>query len=177
MAAYGDASTFIAARETPIKGAKVIAFKVADNVKIFKGDMVRIQGSTGYAIAGDGTASLAQYDCFAGIALETVDNTGVGHAAGASWVRVQTEGSVALVKSVSADTDRGCRALHSATVAYVVTASATTLCAVNGSDDANNEVHIGWIWGRDYSEGGAIGGTISTARLRIKLQTLRQAYQ
>jgi hypothetical protein len=165
--AYG--ATNRASRETHLKGGKVIAFEVLAAKTIYKGDIVRIPAA-GYALAGDGAASLAQYDCCAGIALETVDNT-----AGGKWVRVLTEGIVNLTLTSSA-TAIGTRAIQAAGNAYTVTSAATALCAVNGSDDANNEVHVGMIVGIPENDI-VVGGAASTTHMLVKLQTLRQAYQ
>jgi hypothetical protein len=168
--AYG--ATNRAPRETYLKGGKVIAFEVLAAKKIMKGDIVRIPAA-GYALAGDGSASLAQYDCCAGIALETVDNTNGG--SGAVKVRCLTEGCVALLLNASA-TAVGTRALQAAGNATTVTSAATALCAVNGSDDANNEVHVGFITAIDTNDA-TVGGAASTTKMRVRLQTLRQAYQ
>ena len=170
MAAFGDADTLPLARETPIKSGKVIAFEVLAAKKIYKGDIVRITAS-GYAVAGDGSLSLAQYDTCAGVALETVDNT-----AGGKWVRVMTEGSVPLLLNHS-DSAIGTRALHAAGSATTVTSAATALCAVNGSDDANNEVHVGMIVGAAWNDYPGVIGAESTTKMQVLLQTLRQAYQ
>ena len=53
------------------KDGQVISFPMADNITIFKGDMVRIIAS-GYVLSGTAPAA---GDMFAGIAMETVSNT------------------------------------------------------------------------------------------------------
>jgi hypothetical protein len=168
--AYG--ATHRANRECYLKGGKVIAYEVLAAKKIMKGDMVRLPAA-GYAIAGDGSASLAQYDCFGGIALETVDNTNGG--SGAAKVRCLTEGCVPLLLSASA-TAVGTRALHAAGSATTVTSSTVTLCASNGSDDANNFVDVGMIVAIDTDDS-TVGGAASTTKMRVLLSALRQAYQ
>ena len=160
-------------RDVMIKDGKVIAYEVLTAVKIMKGDIVRLPAA-GYALAGDGASSLAQFDCFGGIALETVDNTAGG--SGAKKVRCLVEGSVPLLEASVNVTDSGTWAIASATLATTITSSAVTLCAVNGSDDANNIVNVGFITGIDWDDI-IVGGAVSTTKLRVKLQALRQAYQ
>ena len=174
MAAFGDASTYVKPRETFMKDGKVIAYAVLAGKKIMKGDIVRIPAA-GYAIAGDGSASLAQYDCCAGIALETVDNTLGG--SGAVYVCCLVEGIVPIAEASVNIADVGCRALQAAGNAYTITSAATTLCTTSGADDANNEVHVGLAVGIDRDDVPLIGGAASTTKLLVKLQTLRQAYQ
>ena len=64
----------------------LLSYKVADNVRIFKGSLVTINAA-GYAIPAADTASTI----FAGIADSDVDNTTVGHTAGGKEVLVQRD--------------------------------------------------------------------------------------
>lgn len=81
----------------------VKAVPVDDNVHIYKGSLVMILSSTGYAKPASDTASTI----FAGVALDEVDNTLTGHVAGGKTVRVRTQGEF-LVNSVgAAQTDLG----------------------------------------------------------------------
>ncbi len=85
MAAYAVSTT-----DRPVKrrAPGLVAFPVADNVKIKKGCFV-MASAAGYATPCDGsTASLV----FLGIADESVDNTLTGHTAGGKWVRVWQDG-------------------------------------------------------------------------------------
>lgn len=158
------------ARDPFIKGGKVIAFEVLAAKKIMKGDIVRLT-TAGYALAGDGATSLAQGDTCAGIALETVDNT----LSEGKKVRCLTEGVISLIKAVPAASDLGTRATYAAAAATTVASAATNLLvAASGADDMNNEVHVGMVVGL-ADEQTSLG--ITNTKLRVKLQTLRQAYQ
>ncbi len=92
----------LAANKHPeIKTDEILSVKVADNVHIYRGAMVCIDPATGYA---NPAADAAGYT-FAGIALEEVDNTLTGHAAGGKSVRLQRKGSFAATIVGAAQTD------------------------------------------------------------------------
>jgi hypothetical protein len=74
------ADTFLKSRKPD-----VIGYKIADNVKIYKGSIV-CRDTSGYANVGADTANFA----FLGIAEEDVDNTTSGHTAGRYWIRVRS---------------------------------------------------------------------------------------
>ena len=77
------------AREAKRKDGELISYKMS-NVAIPKGALVNINTS-GYAV----NASDTQYETFAGVAYETVDNS--GGQAGDLEIRVQTTGSFVFV--------------------------------------------------------------------------------
>ncbi len=66
------------ARQTP--------YPMADNIKIFKGSLVSVLGSSGYAIVGAATAATV---CV-GVAASDVDNTTPGHTAGGKTIVVES---------------------------------------------------------------------------------------
>lgn len=84
------------------KDSGLRSYKVADNVKIFKGAIVCID-TNGYANVGADTASFV---C-AGIAIEQCDNTQAGHAAGGKRVRVQSGKHFLLAATGMAQTSVG----------------------------------------------------------------------
>lgn len=74
--------------ETQRKDGKMLAFPVAASEKIYKGSTVLL--ASGYAQTNDGTDNtLSVGDQFAGICVETIDNTG---SAGDEDVRVERDG-------------------------------------------------------------------------------------
>jgi len=76
-------------REIDYKEANLASYPVAANTKIYKGALVVVRNTDGYAYnARTGNNST---DFFVGIAIETVDNT--GGAAGAKRIRVKKHGS------------------------------------------------------------------------------------
>lgn len=80
-----------AKRDTAKSPNGLLSFPMADNEYIYKGDIVRV-AADGYATSD---AAAATGDMFVGVAVETVDNTGTGHAAGAKNITVDAEfGSV-----------------------------------------------------------------------------------
>lgn len=66
------------------KEGNIIAYPIADNILIYKNSLVCVNGS-GYAVVGAAGAGLT----FVGVAMEKVDNTITGHAAGLFNVRVR----------------------------------------------------------------------------------------
>lgn len=99
--------TFVAstaARETQRKDDKILSIPMMDNVSIFKGDLVLID-ATGYARPVYATGTTA--DTFVGVAMESVDNTLTGHAAGLKSIRVYRDGSFIFTKASAAQTDVG----------------------------------------------------------------------
>lgn len=99
----------------------VLEFPVKDNVVIYKGAIVVL--SAGYAKPGAAAASLIAV----GVAEETVDNTGTGHAdgklnirvrAGAYWVGNNAAGSDAVV---AADVGSSCYIEDDANVCHTST--------------------------------------------------------
>jgi len=170
--AFND--THRTARDPCLKGYKVIAFEVLAGKTIYKGDQVRI-AAAGYALAGDGSASLAQYDVFAGIALETVTAPATNSGANAVKVRVLTEGIFNSYDGSLNANELGTWAHCGATSAYTSTSSASTLCTTTGNDDANDFVSIGPIVGIARKD--TIPDAASSTDYRVLLQTLRQAFQ
>src|SRR5258708_5605842 len=79
-----------------------LSVPMKDNVKIWKGSLV-MYDTNGYALPAADTAS----NVFAGIAIETADNTIVGHVAGGVSVRVQTGCRVTLPGSGFAQSSVG----------------------------------------------------------------------
>lgn len=73
-----------APRDKGVSDGKIISIPMADNIKIYKGSLVCID-ATGYA-----EWTLVASRGFAGVALETVDNT--GGLNGAKSIRVTTVG-------------------------------------------------------------------------------------
>jgi len=167
--AFND--THRTARELMIKGGKVIAYEMPATSKIFKGDIVRI-AAAGYATS---IGTVAQFDTFAGIALETVDNS--AGAAGGKSVRCLTEGVVSLVGTTINTNDNGMLA----SIAAASTSSITVgdpvgpLCTPTGIDDANNWMNVGMFVG--IAENDMIATGVSTTKQRVLLQTFRQAFQ
>lgn len=91
----------VEARNSKRKSGRIIAYKMAA-VKIPKGALVNIN-SSGYAV----NASDASGDTFAGVAYETVDNS--GGSPGDKEIRVETTGTFVFVDSGAngAQTDVG----------------------------------------------------------------------
>jgi hypothetical protein len=85
------------------KDGEIISYPMADNVAISKGDIVRVVAA-GYA---DSTTEPAEADMFVGVAMESVDNTLTGHAAGLKSVRVWTTGIFEFDATGMAQTDVG----------------------------------------------------------------------
>ncbi len=152
--AYAD--THQTARDPFRKDGEIIALEMS-NVKIYKGDIVRILAA-GYVASG---TDLAIGDMCAGIALETVDNS--GGSPGDKSIRVLTEGNVSLLKGTPAQTDAGTFALHATTNQQTIT-SATAEAAAS--------VTVGAITGIAEDD---MTGAASTTRCRVQLLTLRQA--
>ena len=110
----------------------LLSVPMADNEKIFKGDIVRINAA-GYATSA-GTPATA--DMFIGVATESVDNTVTGHTAGGLNITVDAErGSIHTFKFASGGiTDRGTLAyLDVATDAQTVIGSAGTHAVTVGA--------------------------------------------
>ena len=75
-----------AAKNDGSKDGKIVSLAMADNVAIYKESLVCIDAS-GYA-----NFTPVASKPFAGVAIETVDNTLAGHTAGGKSVRVATTG-------------------------------------------------------------------------------------
>jgi len=131
---------------------KILSLK-ASNETIYKGDLVRINAA-GYATV----AAPAQYDMFAGIALETVDNS--GGSAGDLNVLVLTEGTVTAFQASAAITDVGEPAWNS----YQVDAQTILSTTV---DPTNSTVKVGTVVDRVFSN----YKVPDTTRLRFKMDT------
>lgn len=171
--AFNDSRTV--ERDPCIKDGKVIAFEVLSSKTIYKGDIVRIPAA-GYALSGDGSSSLAQYDTCAGIALETVTAPASNTGWHATKVRVLTEGVVSMYDGSVNANEAGTWAIAGASSAYTTTSQAGTLCDTLGGDDLNNSVAVGAILGIARLET-TIPDAVSTTDYRVWLMTLRQAYQ
>ncbi len=90
--------------ESQRKDDEILSIPMMDNKVIYKGDLVLID-VTGYARPVYGTGTTA--DCFAGVAVETVDNTLTGHTTGGKSIRVYRTGSFIFTKASAAQTDVG----------------------------------------------------------------------
>jgi hypothetical protein len=80
---------------------ELIDIPVDDNVNVYKGALVGVNTSTGYArplVAGDG---------FLGVAYKQADNTVTGHSAGGITVRLHQEIDIVHALSGAAATDIG----------------------------------------------------------------------
>lgn len=109
---------------------------IADEI-IYKGSTVLINTSTGYAFTNDGTAhTLSVGDIFAGIAIETVDSTGI--VAGGTYVRVYTDGHFLLTFS---DTLTQANVGDRVFINNVTDDSVVTIT----QDTGNAEIYIGTI--------------------------------
>jgi predicted RecA/RadA family phage recombinase len=145
------------------KDGQVISFPMADNITIFKGDMVRIIAS-GYVLSGTAPAA---GDMFAGIAMETVSNTDSGHAAGTKSILVDTEGTFAIPKATAGIADVG-------TLLYIDDDADQSAAAVQiGSGGLTHDVLVGSAVGLVYDET-TVPPTVSTTKLRVKLLSLQQ---
>jgi hypothetical protein len=78
--------------EIPRMTGELKSYLVADNVHIYKGALVCVEPTYGYATPGADTASYR----FVGIAAEECDNTLTGHSAGGKSVRVWHKGEFLL---------------------------------------------------------------------------------
>jgi hypothetical protein len=78
--------------EIPRMTGELKSYLVADNVHIYKGALVCVEPTKGYALPGADTASYR----FVGVAAEECDNTLTGHAAGGKSVRVWHKGEFLL---------------------------------------------------------------------------------
>lgn len=74
--------------------AQICAYPIADNIVIYKGSLVCLN-SSGYLIVGASGAG----NLFVGYAMEKVDNTTTGHAAGRYNVRVRSGRRILLTSS------------------------------------------------------------------------------
>ncbi len=136
----------------------VISLLVEDNVKIYKGDIVRINAA-GYAT----NAAPATGDMCAGIATETVDNTVTGHTQGGKSILVATEGVYQVFKASAAITDVG-------TLCYCSEA-ADAQTVVSGTGGLSHATLVGTAVGRVLDP---VTKAADTTRLWIKLKTLQQ---
>ena len=102
MAAF-TAST--EATEVQRKEGEILAIPMMNNVKIFKGDLVLADATTGTArpVYGTGTTG----DKFMGVAMESVDNTLTGHEEAGKSVRVYRTSSFLFTKASAAIADIG----------------------------------------------------------------------
>jgi hypothetical protein len=69
-------------------GGSIVAFRMVLSTTIYKGDIVRIDKTTGLCTSLLATASMAQYDMFAGVAAETK----TAHATLVTYINVYTTG-------------------------------------------------------------------------------------
>lgn len=131
MAAYTALTT---PSDTLVKAGDIISIPITDGETIYKGDIVRI------VAAGTATsqAAPAQYDMFAGVAIETIVCT----AGSGKSIRVQTNGVHSFLKSTPAQADVGCLAYVA-----VVGNEKTILLAEAGA--AGGSVSIGAVVGID----------------------------
>jgi len=107
--------------DTPItmRNAGLRSYKVADNVKIYKGSIV-CRDTSGYANIGADTSGFEVL----GIAHEQVDNTLSGHTAGGKRIRVQSGAHFLLVAASLAQTSVG-------KIAYVTDSATVGLTSTN----------------------------------------------
>lgn len=135
------------------RDGKVISFLMAA-VKIYKGDFVHI--NAGYLTnVAPTSGSMA-----AGVALETVDNS--GGSAGDKECLVQTEGVCRALKATAAAADIGAAALMDET---------TDTCTVTLGTYAPAAALLGAVVGVVYDD---VTGVASTTEVWIKLKTLQQ---
>ncbi len=137
---------------------RFLTLLMADNVKIFKGDIVRIEAN-GYAT----NAAPAAGDMCAGIATETVDNTTTGHTAGGKSIIVDSEGVFQVFKASAGITDVG-------TLCYCSEA-ADAQTVVSGTGGLTHATLVGAAVGRVFDP---VTKAADTTRLWIKLTTLQQ---
>lgn len=151
--------------DSKYKDGKILTFPVVDNVVVKKGDIVRINAD-GYATGH--TTAPATGDICAGVALETVDNTGIGHVSGAKSVSVATEGVIDVYLSGgSADISSvGNLAYNSASSSddpHTIQLGVT-------NPNSGSVCLVGAIVGRVFSA----DKVPDTNRLRMKLLTFRE---
>jgi len=87
MAVFPVFAALSADRQTARKEGGLQNFPVEDNVHIYKGSQV-VVNTSGYALPGADTQGYR----FAGVAMESCDNTLTGHTQGGKYCRVYTEG-------------------------------------------------------------------------------------
>jgi len=159
--AYND--THRTARDCDPKDGKVCAFEVGATT-IYKGDIVRIDITTGYVYSTtDPAYATTGASMFAGVALETVNNS--SGSAGDKNVRCLTEGIVPLTNAGTLRTDVGRLAVQSL---------AANQQTVAGADaEATSVLLVGGIVDVDWDDAPAIGGAISTTKSAVYLHALK----
>jgi len=140
------------------RDGQVIAFEMAA-AKIYKGDIVRVDTTEGYANSAD---DLSAGDMCVGVALDTVDNS-LG-SAGDKKILVDTEGVISLLKGTPAKTDAGTWALQATTNQQTVT---------SGAIETTGTVTVGAILG--IAEDDMTATKLSATRVAVYLLTMRQA--
>jgi hypothetical protein len=115
------------------KPGDIISLPMVNTEVIYKGDMVRILAS------GEATSSTApaQYDMFAGVAIETVDNADDG-----KYIKVCTTGVHSFTKDTPLQEDVGC-------LAYVAVAANQQTVLIADGAAAGGSVTIGAVVGLD----------------------------
>ena len=111
---------------------ELIDLPVDDNVNIYKGALVGLNASTGYA------RPLTAGDAFVGVAYAQADNTISGHSAGGLTVRLHQDIDIIHVLSGVAQTDVGQVVYASDDGTLTLTASGNSrvgrIVAVEGTD-------------------------------------------
>ena len=141
--------------DTAFAEGETQSFLIADNVKIFKGDIVRLLTS-GYASAQGASAAAdhATGDQFVGVAMESVDNTLTGHVIGGKKITVCTKhGSVHTFK-------------HGATTTF--TQAEVGTFAFNDVGSAADSQTVS-ATGTHSCQVGAIVEIVSTTRVRVAI--------
>jgi len=103
LAPGAHATPLTASRDVAYQVGEYHAYKVADNVHIYRGALVCVDNTTGYA---NPAASTVNYR-FVGVADQECDNTLAGHVAGGKSVRVRLHGDIKVVTAGAAITDTG----------------------------------------------------------------------
>lgn len=126
--------TLSAVREVPrFVDQELRSFAVATNVKIYKGALLSVR-STGYV------GPLVAGEQFAGIAYETIDNT--GGANGAENVRAYVKGDFELPLASAAITDIGDACYGSADDTLTKTSSSNTYIGVIIGFVSSTTIHL-----------------------------------
>ena len=125
------------ATDTNRKDGKILAFDVLADTKVYKGAVVTLDGTSKQAQSNDGTTiTLANGDIFAGICVETIDNT--GGSSGDKSLRVERDGVHRLTFSDTlAATDLGA-------LVFVNNVSDDSVVTIT-SDTGNPQLTIGKI--------------------------------
>ena len=133
-----------AANERYRKEGEILAMGMHDNVKLYKGDIVLADATTG--LARPVYSGGAQGDTFMGVAMESVDNTTSGHTAAGKTIRVYRTGSFQFYKASAAIGDVGLAAFTlpdaSTGATNAVGASATKCSRVGMIEEYVDATHV-----------------------------------